>query len=540
MSPDVTDRSLWRAALASTLLTIVACGNVDSRAGALGSGGAGTGGSSGVRAMTGSGGDPGTGGGGSSGTGGGVAGAGGRVAGTGGGADGAVAGAGGGAAGAGGGAAGVGGHGVACSDGSGCPGATTPCAHPTCVAGQCGIAYGQANTVVTDAVGNCHKSVCDGTGSVVSAIDDSDLPVDGNPCTSDLCSAGVASNPKLSAGTICSSAGACDTAASCKPLTFRVLRVGDGQAALSAASTAVFVEERRVDGTLVSTVALPTAASGAMQPFTMAGSATSEGGLALSSSGRFLTAAGYATPPGTASVASTTAASVFRSAARIDVAGNVDTSTSFSTAESGYNARSAVFLDGAGIWISGSSDVWYGLFGAATQAGTTVLATPSNVRWLAIFGGQLFGSSGSSGFTNVFTIGAGLPVTVNQTATPLPGLPTTGASPYGFVFFDLDATVAGNDTLYLADDMAGLQKWTFDGSSWSQVGTLNLPTPVGFRGVAGFTASGTVTLMASTAETGADRLVVFVDDGVSTPVGTPVATSPVNTMFRGLALSPHF
>ncbi len=86
----------------------------------------------------------------------------------------------------------------------------------------------------------------------------------------------------------------------------------------------------------------PPPASGAMQPFTMAGSATSEGGLALSASGHYLTAAGYATPPGTASVASTTAATVFRSAARIDAAGNVDTSTSFSTAESGYNARSAV------------------------------------------------------------------------------------------------------------------------------------------------------------------------------------------------------
>ena len=211
-----------------------------------------------------------------------------------------------------------------------------------------------------------------------------------------------------------------------------------------------------------------------MQPFTMAGSATSEGGLALSSSGRYLTAAGYATPPGTASVASTTAATVFRSAARIDAAGNVDTSTSFSTAESGCNARGAVSVDGAGIWISGSTGVWYGLFGAATQSGTTVLAAPSNVRWLAIFGGQLYGSSGSSGFTNVFTIGSGLPVTVNQTATPLPGLPTTGASPYGFVLFDLDAKVAGNDTLYLADDAAGLQKWTFDGSSWTLVGTLNL------------------------------------------------------------------
>ena len=69
---------------------------------------------------------------------------------------------------------------------------------------------------------------------------------------------------------------------------------------------------------------------------------------------------------------------------------------------------------------------------------------------------------------------------------------------------------------------------------------MNLPPPVGFRGVAGFASGGTVTLMASTAETGTDRLVVFVDDGVSTPVGTPVATSPANTMFRGVALSPHF
>jgi hypothetical protein len=169
-----------------------------------------------------------------------------------------------------------------------------------------------------------------------------------------------------------------------------------------------------------------------------------------------------------------------------------------------------------------------------------VLASPSNVRWLAIFGGQLYGSSGSSGFTAVFTVGTGLPVTVNQTATPLPGLPTSGASPYGFVFFDLDATVAGNDTLYLADDTAGLQKWTFDGSSWNQVATLNLPSPVGFRGVAGFAGSGVVTLMASTAESGTDRLVVFVDDGGAARAGTPVATSPVNTMFRGVALSPHF
>ena len=148
----------------------------------------------------------------------------------------------------------------------------------------------------------------------------------------------------------------------------------------------------------------------------------------------------------------------------------------------------------------------------------------------------------AAAFTNVFTIGTGLPVTIDQIATPLPGLPTTGASPYGFVLFDLDAAVAGIDTLYLTDDGAGagVQKWTFDGSIWTQVDTLNLSVPVGFRGLAGFASGGTVTLMASTAETGSDRLVVFVDDGVSTPTATAVATSPANTVFRGVAPSPHF
>jgi hypothetical protein len=58
--------------------------------------------------------------------------------------------------------------------------------------------------------------------------------------------------------------------------------------------------------------------------------------------------------------------------------------------------------------------------------------------------------------------------------------------------------------------------------------------------VAGYAAGGTVTLMASTAETGSDRLVVFVDDGTAAPAGTPVATSAGSTAFRGLALSPHF
>jgi hypothetical protein len=323
------------------------------------------------------------------------------------------------------------------------------------------------------------------------------------------------------------------------PATFSVVRVGDGTSVASGASVAVFIETRRTDGSLVGTVSLPTAPSGANMPFSIAGTATSEGGLALSTTGRYLTLAGYAALPGTAGIATTTSTAVARSVALIDAAGNVDTSTTFATAESGGNPRAAATTDGSDIWLAGSAGLWAGLRGEPAQSGASLLTTPSNVRWVAIFGGQVYASSGSGTFTNVFTVGTGLPMTAGQTATSLPGLPTSGASPYGFLLFDLNSAVAGYDTLYLADDAAGLQKWIFDGASWTLGETLNLSTPVGFRGVAGFASGGKVTLMASTAETGTNRLVVFVDDGTPAPVGTPVATSSAGTMFRGVALSPH-
>ena len=69
-------------------------------------------------------------------------------------------------------------------------------------------------------------------------------------------------------------------------------------------------------------------------------------------------------------------------------------------------------------------------------------------------------------------------------------------------------------------DAAGLQKWTFNGTTWTLATTLNIAGNAGFRGVAGYAAGGTVTLMASTAENPPNRLVVFVDDGVNTPTGS--------------------
>jgi hypothetical protein len=420
----------------------------------------------------------------------------------------------------------------------------TVCQHRTCVSGQCGMAFTTAGTPAGgDTAGDCHTRICDGQGTITPAVDDSDKPVDGNPCTGDVCTLGVPSNPPL-VGAICATDGtkACDTTGTCAALTFRVVRVGDGGAVTSAASAAVFIEEHRLNGNLVGTVALPTAASGANQPLTISSTANSEGALALSASGHYLTLAGYATPPGTGSIAGSMSATIPRVAGRIDVNGAIDTSTRFAVAEDGNNVRSAVTSDGNTFWIAGTAGsnsntggVWSNTLGA-TAGETHVVSNPDNCRWLQIFGGQLYGSSGSGNFANVFTIGSGLPTDAAQTATTLPGLALTGNSPYGFVLFDLDGTVAGLDTLYIADDKGGVQKWTFDGVIWTLASTFGPAV----RGLAGYVSGGTVTLMASTAETGNNHLVVFTDDGSSTPVGSTVATSPTNTLYRGVALSPHF
>src|SRR6185436_4191692 len=120
----------------------------------------------------------------------------------------------------------------------------------------------------------------------------------------------------------------------------------------------------------------------------------------------------------------------------------IDTSTRINGLISGTNVRSAVTNDGTQFWVGGAANgVVYLLLG--TTGGVAILNAPTNVRNVEIFGGQLYGTSGSGTFVNVFTVGTGLPITAGQTATSLPGMPVAaGPSPYSFVFFDRNPGVA--------------------------------------------------------------------------------------------------
>jgi hypothetical protein len=95
-------------------------------------------------------------------------------------------------------------------------GASTACATHACVSGACQssfVPFGQGD-VGGQQPGNCQTIVCDGQGGTTTIPSDNDLPVDGNPCTADVCTGGAPSNPPHGAGTACGG-GQCDGGGHC-------------------------------------------------------------------------------------------------------------------------------------------------------------------------------------------------------------------------------------------------------------------------------------------------------------------------------------
>jgi hypothetical protein len=482
------------------------------------------------------------------------------------------------------------------------PSITTAAVTVTCVSSACqgpvvgsgveaspdtatgGCPAGQFNTgTLKDPQGNycCSPIPCFGVGTGIVAIPDTGAGT---------CPAGSANTGSLTdaGGNFC-----CSTSAT---VSYSVVRVagtltgGASSQGTDGTATAVFVENHSLNlstkvDTAGTTIALPAALSGTQQPFAYqsitAVGGTNDGALSLSLDGHYLALAGYdATSPGTTNVSVITTATS-RVIARINAAGVVDTSTYFAASGayvSGY-IRSTATRDGQEFWTSGNDSttggIWYIPFG--TAAGGTQLTpscplptcnpavTPPAVRVVNLFNGQLYGTADNTGTTMypvLFAAGSGEPASPSITLTGLPSFPTvatTGAddiSPWAFTF-------VGPNTVYIASDQAvstgappnGIEKWTLAAGAWSLQTTFNLATgqlaagQVGFRNLAVLaTGGGSTTFIATTVEPGtpvpANHLAMFVDNGVygtgaMTETGTLYLQAPTNTLYKGLALSPH-
>jgi hypothetical protein len=320
-----------------------------------------------------------------------------------------------------------------------------------------------------------------------------------------------------------------------------IYRVGTGSASLTSAATSVFLDEYTTSGTLVQSIAMPTSA-GSANMLTASGTATSEGQMTLSADGKFLVLTGYNAAAGTTGIAATTSATVARTVGLVNVStGAADTSTALN-AFSGNNIRSAVSSNGTDIWVAGANTgVGYTTKGSTTM--TTVSSTITNNRQLEIFNGQLYDSTGSGALGHIEQVGTGLPTTAGNAMTALPGFPTTG-SQYSFFMAHLGSTGTGMDTLYVADDAAGITKYSFDGTTWTAKGTVGAAADT-YRGLTGSVVNGKVQLFATglggSGATGGGKLVSFSDasgwGGAFAGSATLLATAAANTAFRGVALT---
>jgi hypothetical protein len=267
--------------------------------------------------------------------------------------------------------------------------------------------------------------------------------------------------------------------------------------------------------------------------------------MTLSTNGAYLVLGGYNCVPTTAAPANALPTAVNRMVGRVDASGNIDVTTALTDiltngTTTGYAIRSVASVDGSGFWISGNGGtgfggIYYAALGATSGTNLTAAAAPTNNRNLGIFKGQLYVGSGSGG-NHILTVGTGLPTT--PTASMADFVASLSSGPYGFHFADLDAGVAGVDTLYIADGTTTIKKYCLETGVWTARGIVTMPA--NSYGLTARTSGSTVTLYITAS--GLYSIVDATGYGASmtdayTTVVAPAAMT-TNTAFRGVAFTP--
>jgi hypothetical protein len=121
----------------------------------------------------------------------------------------------------------------------------------------------------------------------------------------------------------------------------------------------------------------------------------------------------------------------------------------------------------------------------------------------------------------------------------LPGVVAT--NPHGFVLLDLDGTVAGLDTVYVADTTngAGVRKYvTTDGQTWTDQDQFPVPATTTCYNVAAKRVGSAVVVLCSTGPAiyRWDDQGPLTDGGVQQ--GNVLVNAPGGTAFRGVSFVP--
>jgi hypothetical protein len=322
-----------------------------------------------------------------------------------------------------------------------------------------------------------------------------------------------------------------------------VYRVGDGTSALTNAAARVYVDEYSPTGTKVQSVPLPIAASDGNLPLTAVGQSRSEGLIARSADGRFVTLTGYAaapgaTGPGGISLTASNPTNVSRVVGIVDAHGFADTSTELNAAGTAQIIRSAVSTNGDRLWATGGNGgIVTTTLGSATVK-TLAGDDDSNLNALTVQDDQLFVSGILA--NRLGAVGTGTPAGT-ATVADLTGLPDNLLT-YGYSFLDLTGASyngTGLDTLYVANSSergGTVDKYRYNGTTWALVDFVDVDGAFGLvADVDGSAVSLAITtptqLINVTDPAGAANTFNASDPDV-------LATAAANTEFRGVALAP--
>ncbi|MBY0113064.1 MAG: hypothetical protein K2Y21_09595 [Phycisphaerales bacterium] len=275
------------------------------------------------------------------------------------------------------------------------------------------------------------------------------------------------------------------TAAMAAPLTpgnLVVMKVGS----LGTASGEVSFEEYTKAGVFTgNAIAAPFSGSDAISIPTIS---NRDRHLHRSVDGRLITFTAYNEAPSANDPSVGPAATIPRTVGILDFHGGLDLSTRFTASYDATSIRSAVTVNGSGLWVAGDNA------GGGTVTGGTVyttrgsstannlsqvqvnggVKTPDNIRDLAIFGGDLYVCSGSNASIGrgVFRMTAGgLPTTGSQM---LAAITPDGPGTTQFQLLDLNSSEPGFDVMYLVatNPADSIRRYVKTGGVWAFRGVI--------------------------------------------------------------------
>lgn len=319
------------------------------------------------------------------------------------------------------------------------------------------------------------------------------------------------------------------------PDNLLIVRVGDGKSPLTSGAAAIFLEEYTPKGTFVQSVPMPVKGKGAHAAFVLSGNNITHGFSALSSNGQFVTLIGYDAEPGMKEV-QLKAAATPKVIALISAKG-IDTRTA--EAIDIVDTRTAVTSNGKDIWFAGQKEGVRYIHARGSKSERVTMPSTNAGRQLSIFDGQLYVSTANpSGF--ITKIGKGTPIIPSRSSAIVTYMPDMTFLAHGYVFFDVNPSVAGADLLYVNVDQGTgfLRKYINNGNSWEEVGTPVKGAIYKNTALTGTLQDGNPVLFASAA----DKVVKIIDLAASAEqlnVQTEtILTAAPNTAFRGLSFTP--